>query len=266
MKCDDARVNAYFDGELDSGETASVQQHLRDCGACRALLADLEVTRATLRDAPRFRVPAHLRSRIDALLDTEPVIGATRPRPGGWRSPTFWWGAFAGAGASVAAAALVLFVFVRAASAPIVDELLSAHLRSLKSGHLVSVISGEQHTVKPWFSGRADVAPAVTDYRARGFALVGGRVEALAGARAAVMVYRHGAHVVNVFSWPREPLSLSHATTYRGYRLLFWQIDDVAYCAVSDVGWSELAVLEGLVRAQALSEQRAAPRQGINPR
>jgi hypothetical protein len=42
--------------------------------------------------------------------------------------------------------------------------------------------------------------------------------------------------------------------------MLFWQIGDVAYCAVSDAAWSELAALEDLMRTRAAIEQSSAPR------
>jgi len=261
MNCAEAlRVHAYFDGELDEGEAASVRQHLGTCACCETLLADLERTRAALRPAPQMRAPARLRTHIDALLDAEPVMTVPRERLRVWRSRNFWLGAFAGLGTSAAAVALALLLLIPAMSAPLVDDLLAAHLHSLTGDHLIAVASGEQHTVKPWFAGRADVAPTVADFGAQGFALAGGRVDELDGRRSAVMVYRHGAHVVNVFSWPASNHWRPRTSTRRGYRMLFWQIGDVAYCAVSDAAWSELAALEHLMRAQAAAEQRSAPR------
>lgn len=261
MNCPEAlRVHAYFDGELDPNEAASVQQHLVGCASCRALLADLERTRATLRAASPIAAPAHLRSRIDAQLDAETAAETPRKQPRTLSSRPFWLGAFAGLVASATVAALLMFVILPAASAPRVDALLAAHLHSLNGDHLISMVSSEQHTVKPWFAGRADVAPTVGDFAARGFTLAGGRVDELSGQRSAVMVYRHGAHVINLFAWPANVFSLPHATSRRGYRLLFWQIGDVAYCAVSDAAWGELTALEQLVRAQAAAEQSFAPR------
>jgi anti-sigma factor RsiW len=200
-----------------------------------------------------------VRNRIDALLDAEPPVKTAHSPRRIARSRPFWLGALAGLGVSAAAVALMLFAYLRTTSAPLVDELLAAHVRSLSADRLIAVVSSEQHTVKPWFAGRADVSPTVTDFGARGFSLEGGRVDELAGARSAVMVYRHGAHLVNVFSWPRQKLPLPRTSTRRGYHLLFWQIGDVAYCAVSDTRWSELATLEELMRAQAETEERRAP-------
>ena len=107
--------------------------------------------------------------------------------------------------------------------------------------------SSDHHTVKPWFAGRADVSPVVQNFAADGFTLAGGRIDAIPGQRAAVLVYRYQRHVINVFTW-REPGPLPYADTTRaGYHLLFWRIADVRYCAVSDAGWAELRRLQQLI-------------------
>jgi hypothetical protein len=62
--------------------------------------------------------------------------------------------------------------------------------------------------------------------------------------RSAVVVYQHGAHVINVFSWAAQR-TLPKNTTRNGYRMAFWKDRDLEYCAVSDTGWAELM---GLVR------------------
>ena len=71
-----------------------------------------------------------------------------------------------------------------------------------------------------------------------------------------MVVYAHGAHVINVFSWVKRGGSLPADTTRRGYRLAFWQHADVAYCAVSDTGWDEL---RGLVRLLSEQDRSDAP-------
>ena len=266
MTCVEAlRVQAYFDAELPPEEAASIEKHLPRCSGCRELLAELAETRAALkREKTEVRAPAELRARILAALDAEesraagkpPVKPAPKSVRGSLRTRPFWFGAFAGVGASALAAALFVFVMWPMAAGPMIDGLLSAHLQSLEPDRLVTVVSSEHHTVKPWFGGHADVSPTVADFSAQGFTLVGGRADALFGQRAAVTVYRHGKHTINVFSWAAKQLSLPRSTTRNGYRLLFWRSADLAYCAVSDTTWNSLEDLEALVEAQIAAERR----------
>ena len=87
--------------------------------------------------------------------------------------------------------------------------------------HLVDVESTDQHTVRPWFNGKIDYAPPVTDFAASGFTLVGGRMDYVGGRPVAVLVYRHKAHLVNLFIWPdRAGASGTTTSTADGYSLV----------------------------------------------
>jgi anti-sigma factor RsiW len=279
MTCAQAlRVQAYFDGEMDPDEAASIDNHLLRCAACRALLDELGETRAALRDLPRMRAPAALRARILDTLDAEDAAagnaGAAQSAPlesvvgRSWRRAAmparpFWFGAFTGLGLSALAAAIFAFVMLPMSVAPIVDGLTSAHLQSLRPEQLVQVASSAHHTVKPWFGGRADVSPTVADFDAQGFTLLGGRADPLLGQRAAVTVYRHGKHTINVFAWANKNTFLPGATSRNGYRLLFWRSDDLAYCAVSDTTWNAMEELRGLIQAQSAAERRVENADGL---
>jgi anti-sigma factor RsiW len=110
--------------------------------------------------------------------------------------------------------------------------------------HLIDVESTDRHTVKPWFAGHTDVSPVVADFNEQGYRLVGGRADYFDHQRAAVVVYQHGPHIINVFSWAGTERVLKD-TTRNGYHLAFWKAGNLEYCAVSDTGWEELL---GLVR------------------
>ena len=114
--------------------------------------------------------------------------------------------------------------------------------------HLIDVESTDRHTVKPWFAGHADVSPAVFDFATEGYRLVGGRVDYFDRQRAAVVVYQHGAHIINVFSWADDRGSLPGDTTRSGWHLAFWRTGNLNYCAVSDTGWDELMKLQSLIK------------------
>jgi anti-sigma factor (TIGR02949 family) len=257
MRCAESlRVQAYFDAEVDAVSAAEIERHIEHCAECRALLADLEQVRNVLRrDAPYEHTPAALRARVLHALDadstTAPAAAPAPPRPRhapGRRRRTFWMGAFGGAGGTAVAALLAFFLLVPRFTNPLLDELVSAHVRSLMPAHLIDVVSTDKHTVKPWFAGHADVSPVVADFEAQGYRLVGGRADYVQHQRSAVVVYQHGAHVINVFSWAGNGRSLPADTTRSGYHLAFWQAGDLQYCAVSDTGWDELAGLTRLLR------------------
>jgi anti-sigma factor RsiW len=252
------RVQAAFDGELDAVSAAAVERHVEHCPECRALLEDLERTRARIRrDLEYGQAPPQLRARIARVLDSEAAAErrATRePRPA-WRARPFWLGTATGAATALAASlAVVLLAPLRSAALP--DELVAAHVHSLTSGQLTAVISTDRHTVKPWFSGRADVSPVVADFGAQGYRLVGGRSDYLEQQRTAVLVYEHGAHVMNVFAFVPGRGPLPAEVTRRGYHIACWRGGDLGYCAVSDAGWEELAGLRHLLEDLAARDAR----------
>ena len=249
MQCAESlRVQAYFDGEVDAISAADIERHVEHCAACKTLLDDLEQVRTALRkDLSVERAPPELRAKIALALDRESAAAAPRPapHPRNRRVRSFWAGALGGVGATALAASLAMFLLLPRLANPLTDELVNAHVRSLMPAHLIDVVSTDRHTVKPWFAGHADVSPVVADFESQGYRLVGGRVDYLDHQRSAVVVYQHGAHVINVFSWAANGRTLPGNATRSGYHLVFWKSGDLAYCAISDTASDEL---DGLVR------------------
>ena len=254
MQCAEVlRVQAYFDGEVDAVAAIDVERHAEHCPECRTLLEDLARARARIRrELPYETAPAHLRERVMLALDAETAAAkvAVRVPPrasAAWRTPSFWLGALGGLGAALAAG-IAFMVLTPAPPGGLPDELVVAHVRSLMPGHLTDVVSSDRHTVRPWFAGHADVSPAVADFAAQGYRLLGGRAEYLEHQRAAVAVYEHGAHLINVFAWVAGRGTFPEAASRSGYHLVFWRTGDLEYCAVSDAGWDELRGLSRLLR------------------
>ena len=248
MGCDMAaeRIGAWLDGELDRAEAAQLERHLEGCADCRRLVEEQESLSQTLTRASRYPASSALRARIHQTLQREaapPVV----IRPKAWRR-------FVLPGASLAglAASLVLFLAIPSAQDRLADEAISGHLRSLLiAEHLVDVPSSDQHTVKPWFNGKLDVAPPTPDLKAQGFDLVGGRLDYLGHQRSAVVVYKRRQHVINLFVLPLSS-GADQAPALRqdrGYAVVNWTHGGMGYWAVSDLNPAELRSFVDLVVA-----------------
>ena len=255
MNCPDAEVliHALIDGELDASHARDVEAHLATCVACSKKLADLRTMHQSMAAAElKESAPAHLRARIEAALPaSSPRAPAPTAAPGfnsRRLSRRFFAGGFAlGTALSGAiAATLVLGVLRDDQEQGITGEVVSAHLRSLQPSHLTDVETSDQHTVKPWFNGKLDVAPPVIDLTAQGFTLIGGRLDDIGGETVAAIVYRRRNHVINLFvaeGLGAEPVSPA-AAARRGFNVRHWREGGLDFWAVSDINADELAEFE----------------------
>ncbi|HEX3381926.1 MAG TPA: zf-HC2 domain-containing protein [Paraburkholderia sp.] len=161
-----------------------------------------------------------------------------------------------------AAAVLTLTLHRPAEFTPFADELIESHVRAQVSGRDIDVISTDRHTVKPWFNGRLDYSPPVEDLAASGFALEGGRLDYIAHQRVAVLVYRYGKHVIDVYVFPQgtaggaargidgaAPAALAHD----GYSIAHWDAAGMTWWAISDAAPDALSGLEAALRARLQS-------------
>jgi anti-sigma factor RsiW len=246
------RLQAYFDDEVDALCAPDIERHMEGCAECCALLHDLERTRAALRQDLRYaRTPPRLRARVMRVLDEESAVNTAQPyrrSPKSWHTRPFWAGAAGGVGTAAIAATLAFFLMAPLFTNPLVDDLVGAHLRSLIPTHLIDVASTDKHTVKPWFAGHTDISPVVADFKEQGYRLIGARADYLEHQRSAVVVYQHGQHIINVFSWAANQRALPRNTIRNGYHLVFWRAGDLEYCVVSDTAADELLGLVRLLR------------------
>ena len=248
MRCDEVRphLDAYIDGELAEVERTLLRDHLAGCPECGPEAAALERLRNDIRlSAPIYRAPEALRSRIRFALRAEQSgsAQAARAAPG--------WLAYA---ASILVAVAVgsggtLLVTGERQEDTIAGELIDNHLRSLLASHLTDVASSDQHTVKPWFAGKSDLAPPAVDLAGEGFPLVGGRLDVIAGKPVPALVYRRREHVINVFVLPASRGDLTSTLSRHGYSLRHWNEGDLGFWAASDAAASELVEFERIFRA-----------------
>ena len=251
MSCSELRtlLHGYIDGELDPVRNVEIEEHLRTCDACAQSLEAQRALRSALQsDDLYFRAPAGLEQKIRiAAQRPEGKSKLLRVQLRGW------------AAAAMAAAAVVALAFFLPSrlSRPsqtdrIAQDVVSAHIRSLMPGHLTDVPSSEHHTVKPWFAGRLDFSPAVVDLTAEDFPLVGGRLDYAAGRPVAALVYRRGKHLINLFTWPAEPVreAAEKSDARQGYNVVFWTRAGTNYWAISDVNRTDLRRFADFVRAR----------------
>ena len=237
MTCDEAEIllHALIDGELDAGHAREVEDHIAGCPRCAAALRDYrEMSKAVANADLRYTAPPALRRRIEAALPQ-----AQAPS----RRAVLRGFAMGSAVSAIAATGLVAIVLRNDDQARITSEIISAHLRSLQAGHLTDVLSTDQHTVKPWFNGKLDVAPPVIDLTALGFTLIGGRLDYVDARAIGAIVYRRRAHVINLFV-AQTPGTERHAAkteTIQGFNIRRWSDRGLNYWAVSDLAADELA-------------------------
>ena len=239
-------LNAHHDGELDAAHALEVDEHLADCPRCFGVTRNLRTLSDSLQnEALRFSAPAGLlRSAImqagqAAQAETDTTTDTRRFRHWTW------------AAAAILLASAILFFQLRLFRTDdhLLAEITANHIRSLMVDHVTDIASTDQHTVKPWFDGKLDFAPPVTDLKSAGFPLLGGRLDYLTGRAVAALVYARQKHTINLFIWPAESTDLRspHTAQRSGYNIVQWSTGRMNLVAISDLNERELKEFAGLV-------------------
>lgn len=222
--CDEMHLlmQADVDGELSTSEAARVAAHLDTFPTDARLQAQLLALSKMLKEhAPRHVAPEVLRDAVRAKL-----AGPKAERQAGLRR---WAASGISAGVAIAASLAIFPVLPRGNTMP--DWIAAAHVRALQPSHLIDVPSTDEHNVKPWFAGRLPFSPPVKDLSANDFALTGGRVDALPGSTAAVLIYMRRQHVIDLFIWPtmaNEDRG-GGSGAREGYNFVHWQMDGMSF-------------------------------------
>jgi anti-sigma factor RsiW len=249
MDCNEARrcLAAHLDDELDVVRDAEVVAHLDACPACSEIALAHAARRGLVRDKlPRFSAPPDLVTAVRAQIRREDRTASIAP-------PAWRLNRGLGLAAALAVTGLAGYFWgVRQTRAQVLaDELASSHVRALMTGHAVEVASTDRHTVKPWFAGRLDFAPAVNDLAGDGFPLIGGRLDRVGGRTVAVLVYQRRQHFIDLYVWPADGGATPGDTTRAGFNVIGWSQAGEQHFAVSDLAGEELAEFARLQRAVA---------------
>ena len=255
------QTQAFIDRELSGSEAQAAERHVEGCARCQAFCDQAAALSDRFRSyAPRYTAPASLRLRVRVAIAKASAPAPARRYSWAWlrrwgravrdaRSGVFLGGFLGGASISGLAAALLVLSVLPPTPDAMADRVVRAHTQALMSGAVIQVASSDHHTVKPWFAGRIDISPPVHDFAAEGFKLAGGRIDKVAGRPAAIIVYEHGLHKIDLFVWADRGGRLPGAGTRRGYNILCWKHDDLDFAAVSDMQDSELATFGNLIRS-----------------
>jgi anti-sigma factor RsiW len=201
----------------------------------------------TRRCLQRFAMPERARREIVAALAREARPTLMR-RALAWPLP--WHGIAAGFAMGAIAGAVSIGMHVPApVPAAMSEEVIASHVRSLMADHLSDVSTADRETVKSWFSDKLDYAPRVDDLSPQGYALVGGRLDYVAGRAVAAVVYSRARHVVNLFACPLAGRAGERrAVSGRGFSAVGWTDKSMQYWAVADVDMDELERLAAQLR------------------
>lgn len=231
-------LHGLLDGELDAVNAAAFEAHLKTCDACNAEFLRLQSLRGAMT-APgvAHMAPAQLRAGVEEMLRAESAQGGPARSSRRFAS----WAA-GGAGGLLAAGLAVVAVLPPIAENGLEQQLVASHVRSLLANHLTDVGTSNQHVVRPWFNGKADIAPPVPELSEQGFPLVGGRLDYIEGRVTPAIVYRRRLHTVNLFVLPAEGRVLNETRTAHrdGYSLVEWTQGGLRLAAVSDIDPREL--------------------------
>ena len=249
MTCDEAEIliHALIDNELDASHAREVEAHVATCARCTAQLASYRQMREMMNKPElRFVAPAGLRRRLDEMLPKPApatLAAASNVTPLASRRSVLRGFALGSAVSALAATLLVAVVTRHDDQQLIESEIVSSHLRSLQPGHLIDVVSSDQHTVKPWFNGKLDVSPPVINLTAQGFTLIGGRLDYVDARAIGAVVYKRRAHIINLFvaqtsSTAHKPARMENI---QGFNVRSWSDRGMNFWAVSDIGPDELA-------------------------
>jgi anti-sigma factor RsiW len=249
---DDLQLTAYCDGELDPVAAGEFERRMAADASLRARYTRLMSLRTAMQALPRVDMPSDLQARILARLDAEQADAEPESEAGNSnvtvlrRRPARSWSFQALAASALLGAVIsgsVLKTIDRYGQGDTVaSEVVAGHIRGLLAQQPFDIASSDRHTVKPWFTSRLPESPQVPDLAAKGFVLLGGRVDVIENRPVATIVYKHAAHTVSLTTL--KPGLTVPEQNIAGYNVRSWSDGNFTYVAVCDLPSTDLAVFE----------------------
>jgi len=244
------QLDAYLDGELDSGELTKLDSHLRECPACAAEgLRRLQWKKTVQAAGQRYVADPKLRERVARALRprvARTLLSALRLGP-----------------AAAAALAIILGLagislyrenVHRERNNQIVSELADLHVSTLASSTPVDVVSSDRHTVKPWFAGKIPFTFDVPELQGSPFELVGGRVSYLEQSPGAELIFRVRKHQISVFIFQARAISERFPSAgpidARSFHFETWTRNRLRYFAIGDASQEDIQGLSNLLKSK----------------
>lgn len=234
-------IDGYFDSELDLTKSLEIEEHIKNCENCSAILNNYKMLHNAFRDKSfYYNAPPSLKNKIASESDkqTNKPIFKTKSIFN-WRNTSFALTALL-----IISVILIINLNNNSISGDISDQIVNSHLRSLASGSLTDVLSTDKHTVKPWFNGKINFSPPVSDLSSKGFPLIGGRIDYLNLKPAAVLVYRYNKHIINLYIFLNDKsINVNREiSSHSGYNIIHWVKDGMDYRAISDLNIEKLKI------------------------
>jgi anti-sigma factor RsiW len=245
-------INAYVDGELDAAAVLDVEKRMASDASLRAEYEQLLQLRSKLAGHLQIeRATDDLRQRIAAI----PSRPRRVPRPFVGLD-TGWMRLAAAVVLSAAIASSLTYVLVHpAANADLLSAMVSGHRRALLAATPFDIASSDRHTVKPWMDAKLALSPPIIDLAAKGFPLVGGRVEVVDDRPVPALVYMRRGHLISVVAVPHHAAGRMSDVPQKdmrdGYTTISWEGTNFRLFAISDLAQPELAEFVTLWRAEA---------------
>lgn len=246
-------LNDLLDGRSGEVERRRIEDHLRDCHACRAEWERLTGTRAALRRSVEasVEVPDSVRMAVAASLDREErsrhrFRGLTRFSVG------------------LAAATLIVWgvILLQRGAIDLPAAAMQDHDAVASGARPLEVRTSDAAELARWFDSRLDFPSRVFDLTMMGYHLTGGRIDEVDGSRSALFVYRHdsgGIVVCEMFAGRTEALPagavrrVHNDITFfvynrEGVTAVFWQEGSVV-CVLAGRGRQEEIVSLAFAKA-----------------